>query len=131
MNRLQVGYARVNINPMLGIPVAGYFIPRYASAILDDLESSALALTCGDKKILMISVDSCGINADMVNRYRQRIAEGAGIPAENIFLSATHTHTGPMNVSRGSFPEDVTRLSAMQISSVNVWWMCPSWRWQI
>jgi len=110
MNRLQVGYARVNINPMLGIPVAGYFIPRYASAILDDLESSALALTCGDKKILMISVDSCGINADMVNRYRQRIAEGAGIPAENIFLSATHTHTGPMNVSRGSFPEDVNKI---------------------
>ena len=45
MNTLKAHYAKVNINPMLGIGVAGYFVPRYASTILDDLEASALALS--------------------------------------------------------------------------------------
>ena len=30
MNTLQAGYSKVNVNPMLGIPINGYFKPRYA-----------------------------------------------------------------------------------------------------
>ena len=50
MSNFQVGYAQVNINPPLGIGIEGYFIPRFAKGFLDDLQASALALSCGTSK---------------------------------------------------------------------------------
>ena len=96
MNTLHIGYARVNITPMLGIGVRGYFIRRVAKGVLDDLEASALALTCGKSPCLIVSIDHCGIEADFCKRFRQAIAKSAKIPFKNILLTATHTHTGPM-----------------------------------
>ena len=43
MNQLQVGFARTNINPMMGIEMVGYFFERPAKGILDDVEINALA----------------------------------------------------------------------------------------
>ena len=51
MNNLKAGFARLNINPMLGIGLSGYFKIRKSDGILDDLEAVALALEAGDKRI--------------------------------------------------------------------------------
>jgi len=37
MSNFRVGFSRVNIDPELGIPIRGYYVERYASAILDHL----------------------------------------------------------------------------------------------
>ena len=57
MNSLQAGFSRVNVNPMMGIPMRGYFQVRRAKGVLDDLEINALALACGETKILLMSLD--------------------------------------------------------------------------
>ena len=44
MSDLRVGFSRVNITPMMGIGLVGYFVPRYADGVLDDLYINALAL---------------------------------------------------------------------------------------
>ena len=44
MNLLQAGFSRVNITPALGTEIVGYFHPRYAEGVLDELEINALAL---------------------------------------------------------------------------------------
>ena len=95
MTIFRVGYAKVNITPELGIPVAGYYIPRYAKGILDELEAAALALELGQTRVLLISVDNEGIRGNQSYGYRQGIANATGVPVEHIFLHATHTHTGP------------------------------------
>ena len=95
MGEFQVGYAKVNINPMLGIAVRGYYIPRYAKGFLDDLEAHALALSLGEETIVLISVDNCAIDTSQAAAYMSRIQQASGVPADKIFLSATHTHTGP------------------------------------
>ena len=69
MNNFQAGYASVNINPPLGIAVAGYYVPRYASGFYDDLTASALSLAMGEKKFLIISVDCCSIANDLAAKY--------------------------------------------------------------
>ena len=38
------------------------------------------------------------IGRDMVRRARNRIEEQTGIPAANMMISATHTHSGPLTV---------------------------------
>ena len=96
MSKFQVGYASVNINPVLGCGIHGYYIPRYAKGFLDDLEAHGVMLAMGDTKIAMISIDLCELMAPLVNRYRAAIEKATGIKSENIFLSCTHTHTGPL-----------------------------------
>ena len=111
VNQLLAGFARVNIDPPLGIAIAGYYVPRFASGFLDSLEASALALSCGEEPIVLLSVDSCGIRRALADDYRARIAQAVGIPAQNIFLSATHTHTGPLNTTADHFEMDVELIA--------------------
>ena len=95
MNNLKAGFARVNINPPMGIHIRGYFKVRLAEAILDDLEINALALELGDTKTLLLSIDHCGIGQDLSMEFRKAASASTGIPTENIIIAATHTHTGP------------------------------------
>ena len=96
MNNLRTGYCKVNINPPLGIGVSGYFVPRFARGYLDDICASAFVLACGDERAVIISVDTCMLESPIVARYCKAIEAGTGIPADRIFLSNTHTHTGPL-----------------------------------
>ena len=96
MNLLHAGFARSNINPMLGIGVDGYFIERYADDILDDLEANCLALSAGESKTLLITLDLLGPKSACYDMFREAIFKATGIPNEAIFISSTHTHTGPI-----------------------------------
>jgi len=96
MSEFRVGFAKSNINPDLGIPICGYYIPRFAKGFLDDLEVAALALELGDIRVVLLSFDLCYINAAKSAILHQKIQEATGIPAANIFLTCTHSHTAPM-----------------------------------
>ena len=92
---LQAGFARVNVNPPLGIDINGYWVRRTAEGFLDDLEVNALALKNGDKTVLLIAVDNVGIAQIFYDDFRKSISEKTGLPIEAVFLHCTHTHTGP------------------------------------
>ena len=91
----KVGFGRINITPMMGIPLMGYYQVRLANGVLDDLEANAIAYELDGVKTLMISLDHCGIKRTLLDIYRAKIAEATGIPMDNVFVSSTHTHTGP------------------------------------
>jgi len=93
MNGLAAGFARVNITPAMGTPIAGYYKVRLAERVLDELEASVLALSMGETTLLLISVDHLGLKQRYLNPVRQRMAEATGVPAERILITATHTHT--------------------------------------
>ncbi len=93
MNKLKVGYGCVNIDPLLGSGISGYYVPRYAKGFLDHLEAAALALECDGKTIVLLNVDVIGIASAMNRRYREKIADECGVDVQNLYLSCTHTHT--------------------------------------
>lgn len=95
MNTLQAGFSRVDITPMLGIGMAGYYVPRKADGVLDNLQINALALACGEEKAVLISVDHCGIVKEVLNPMIQNICDVTGLPREAVYIHSTHTHTGP------------------------------------
>ena len=107
MSNFKVGYAEVNINPPLGAGVSGYYIPRYGKGFLDDLMSEVMILSLGEKKIVLISVDVCGFDKSVLAEVKKGITEKTGIPGENVFLAATHTHTGSLLVPTEAFEADV------------------------
>ena len=95
MNTLRAGFGMVDVTPPMGIGVRGYFKPRYAEGVLDNLMIRALALECGEDKVMLMSIDNCGLKKTMTDGYRKAVSERTGIPVEAIFMSSTHTHTGP------------------------------------
>ena len=103
-NRLYAGFGRVDITPMMGIRLAGYYKPRLAEGILDALQINALALGCGDERAVLLSIDHCGIDQETIVEYREHISEVTKIPMEGIYIHATHSHTAPF-ISKDSQDE--------------------------
>ena len=95
MNKLQAGFSKVNINPPMGTPINGYYIPRHVEGYLDDLEVVALALKVEDTTTVILSVDTCIISTSLVRSLRQQIADATGLPVEAVWIHTTHTHTAP------------------------------------
>ena len=95
MNTLQVGFARVDITPGMGISLAGYYVPRKAEGVLDPLQINALALSCGEDRAVLLSIDHCGIVKEVLNPMRQHICDVTGLPWEGVYIHSTHTHTAP------------------------------------
>lgn len=107
MNNLEAGFSRVNVTPNLGCSVRGYYKPRFAEGVLDELEVNGLALACGETKAVLLSVDNCGIKMTILNPIRQKIADATGLPWDAIYIHATHTHTGPSVDPESENPLDV------------------------
>lgn len=96
MNLLKAGFSRVNITPMMGIELVGYYFKRPAEGVLDDLEINALALSTGDSKVLILSIDNEGLQREVTTDYRKCISVQTGLPMEAIYIHSTHSHTAPI-----------------------------------
>ena len=70
---LKAGFARGNINPMMGADISGYYKERKADGILDDLEVNALALECGEEKVVLVCLDHCGIKQNLICDFHDAI----------------------------------------------------------
>lgn len=95
MTGLCVGFGRVNVTPMMGIKMRGYFSVRLAEAVLDELEINALALACGDTRVVLLSMDVCSIQREMILPIKEHVAQVNGLPPEGVYIHNTHIHTGP------------------------------------
>jgi hypothetical protein len=93
---LHTGAAAVNINPPEGTPLAGYYTPRGAKAVHDNLYSKALVLEQAGTKVALVVCDLISLPRRTVLEARRLIEKETGIPGSHVMLSATHTHTGPV-----------------------------------
>ncbi len=96
MNVLKVGYGQTNITPPMGIEIDGYFIPRIADGVLDELEATAVAIELDGKRVVLITLDILDTNQYYCTELREAIEQATGVAADAVFIHSTHTHTGPM-----------------------------------
>src|SRR6516165_500207 len=94
-DRLRVGLAEADITPPKGFPVAGYYHERLATGIHDPLKARALVFRTEKVQAAVVTCDLTGIAMDLTAEVRRRASVRTGIPAENIILTATHSHTAP------------------------------------
>lgn len=95
-SRLLAGAYEIDITPPVGIDLAGYFNVRKADNILDNLYAKSTVLKVDDTEVAITSCDLCVIPRELVLRIRELASGWSGIPKDNIMVSATHTHTGPV-----------------------------------
>ena len=93
--QLSVGVGKTDITPPLGTPLRGYYYERLASNIHDPLFARAMVIEDGNNTLVLVIVDNVDVAPSGFKDARERIRQEFNIPASNIVISATHTHTGP------------------------------------
>jgi hypothetical protein len=94
---LLAGAAISDITPQEPQFLFGYpHVRRYSTGVHDPLLSSALFLSDVDRRVLLSANDVIFIGRETSERVRRRIEEQTGVPAANIMVTATHTHSGPI-----------------------------------
>ena len=93
--QLRAGVGETDITPPLGTPLRGYYNERLATNVHDPLYAKALVLEDGSQTLVIVITDLVDVAPAGFKEARARIAQDMGIPAANIIISATHTHTGP------------------------------------
>ncbi|QDT91647.1 neutral/alkaline non-lysosomal ceramidase N-terminal domain-containing protein [Gimesia algae] len=92
---IQVGVAEIDITPPVGFPMAGYYHERLAEGTIDPLKAKAVVFREGETVAALVVCDLIGIATDLSKEVRRIAAEKTGIPAQNIVIAATHSHTAP------------------------------------
>ena len=94
---LLAGVSRVVITPPVGIRMMGYTVQEGCSESIErDLTATALVLSDGETRVVLIACDVVFVQSPHAERIRERIAERTGIPAAHVLINASHTHLGPM-----------------------------------
>ena len=93
---LRVGVAESVITPPAGMPMAGYYSSRLMTGVHDDLHAKAIVMESGTQRAALVACDLIGIPPAVIEEARVQIEKATGIPANNVMISATHSHTGPL-----------------------------------
>ena len=115
----EVGLAAVDIEPAIGIPLAGYGakVRRYPGGVdwtnqtpgvtyfkpsvgrHSPIRSKAMVIRAKGQHIVIVSVDFVGVEWAMTKDLVGRTAH-LGVTTENLVLGGTHTHHGPGATTR-------------------------------
>lgn len=122
-DQLLAGAAAADITPQTGAFLYGYpHKDRISTSVHDPLYASALYLNDGDTSAMFLSADLIWLPRKLIKRVRQRVSAVADIPAGNVMITASHTHSGPVTSAMLSnesdpvvpdpAPDYLTRLEA-------------------
>ncbi|MBL6447918.1 neutral/alkaline non-lysosomal ceramidase N-terminal domain-containing protein [Fulvivirga sp. 29W222] len=108
----------IDMEPEIGIPLAGYgsesrrlekkdwsgdiphsFMFKPSIGLLDPIRSKVIFLQNEKHQLLFISLDMIGVSYRFVNSLCKRL-KPLGFERDQLFISGTHTHSGPGTVSR-------------------------------
>src|SRR5260370_25859196 len=92
---IRIGVAEADITPPKGFPVAGYYHERLATGTHDPLKAKAIVFCGVREQAALVVCDLTGIAVDLSTEVRRRAAAKTKIPASNIIVTATHSHTAP------------------------------------
>jgi len=93
---VKIGFASVDITPPIGYRMSGYFYERLSTAVHNPLQAKAIVFQQGDERFAWVFCDLLGVPSTVSSAVRDAAAAKAGISRENIFIAATHCHTGPL-----------------------------------
>ena len=100
---LYAGAARHIINPPIGTGKTGIrLFGGPIQAIESDLTATALVLSDGETKVVILALDLAHLGVDIsmigqhpTNEYRDLIAAALRIPRSHVMINSSHNHSGP------------------------------------
>ena len=102
---MKAGYGKADITPAYSVLLAGFDARKQLSVgVLDNLEVRALALECGDDKLVWLAFDLLGVERHLCKTIGDLLERRFGIPADCVFLTSTHTHAAPKDARMENSP---------------------------
>jgi hypothetical protein len=96
---LRAGAAVINVNPnRMPTWINGGMTGRQTSDIKTDVNARAIVLADDDTEIAIVVVDSCMMGRPLLDEAKKLAAKATSIPAANMLISATHTHSAPASM---------------------------------
>ena len=94
---MKAGFASADITPRLGVQLCGYgpYRNRGAKKILAPLAARAMAVSDGPRRAILVNLELCGTPRPFALRIRDAVAKRTGCKASEVFVTSTHTHSGP------------------------------------
>jgi neutral ceramidase len=86
---LRVGAAKIDITP------AANALPKNYEGILDHIHSRAIVIDNGTSTAALITVDAGAVPDPIWQAVSKQLESELGIPAKNVLLTATHSHSVP------------------------------------
>ena len=100
MKNASIGIGISDISPPPEVELCGYGIyrGRRNKGVHDKLHSRSLILSADDESVVLINNDLVGMSSDILKNMRKMIRRELDIRAENIIVTCTHTHSGPVTI---------------------------------
>jgi hypothetical protein len=96
-----VGFAQADISCAVGTPLGGNArTDKAARGVHDPLHATVAVFELDGRQHAMVGLDLLSAPTPLVDAIAGAIESRTGIPASCVFVSATHTHSGP-DVGRG------------------------------
>ena len=96
-SELRAGCATADITPDVGIHMGGYWgRTSGATDIGDPLMAKVLFCDSGERRVALVALDLVALEAETVERMRQRIEREVGIESGAVMVCCSHTHAGPL-----------------------------------
>jgi hypothetical protein len=92
---LRAGAARIDYTPR------GAALPGNFTGVLDPIFVRTLVLDNSSTRAALVAVDAGAIPSDLYERVSARAAAELGIPASQLLISASHTHSVPFRLDAG------------------------------
>lgn len=96
-NVLYAGFGRADITPTISTPLGGYDSTdqRMSDRTLDSLYATCIAFTSNGETFLLLSLDAVRSHKDWTKQVREKIQNELHVPASNVMIVSTHTHSAP------------------------------------
>jgi hypothetical protein len=92
---LRAGIAKIDITPDKPVLMSGYASRKELSAgVHDHLYARIVAFESGGQRLVLVSTDLIGLY-NAFEPLRDAIGKRYGLKPQEVFLSSTHTHSGP------------------------------------
>jgi neutral ceramidase len=117
---LNVGWAKVNFTPKSPTPMAGYGVRRGAlyTSVQDSIYVRAVVIKNGNTKAALVAADLLIIPPAVTEQLKAKL-KATGIPFEQVYLGATHSHN-----SMGGWSDGIVgKLFGGEFNEANVTWI--------
>lgn len=95
----QAGAAIVDVTPdELPVLINGGMLTRSADSVHTRVNARAIALADGEEQLIIMVVDSCMLDREVLDEAKKLAADATGIPSDRMLISATHTHSAPSSL---------------------------------
>lgn len=106
---LKAGAATRDISPREPTALYGYpHVERISTGVHDPLLAAALYLEDGSGAAVLIALDILFLDPPAARSIRSRVAERTSVAEECVFISCTHTHSGPVTTRLLAWQDDPT-----------------------